>query len=100
MAIVSAVVLLELFFLPETYRVEQEHPLDTLENEGEDADASSSKTLANRSFTNPFKAVLLLKHPVILLSSIEIGMVFGLMFSSKSHDRLCFKPCLPFYYQN
>ncbi|KAF9945200.1 hypothetical protein BGZ70_003981 [Mortierella alpina] len=82
MAIVSAVVLLELFFfLPETYRVEQEHPLDTLEKEGGGADASSLKTLANHSFTNPFKAVLLLRHPVILLSSIEIGMVFGLMFS-------------------
>ncbi|KAF9106012.1 hypothetical protein BGX27_009357 [Mortierella sp. AM989] len=80
MAIVSFVVNLELFFLlPETYRQEPEDVLDSLEED--DEDARSSMTLAKKRFINPFEAVLLLRHPVILLSSIEIGMVFGLMFS-------------------
>ncbi|ORZ09998.1 major facilitator superfamily domain-containing protein [Lobosporangium transversale] len=74
MAIVSVVVILELFFfLPETYRVEPED-LDSLETKG-------LPTRTKKGFVNPFKAVFLLRHPVIILSAIELGMVFGLMFS-------------------
>ncbi|KAF8930997.1 hypothetical protein BGZ47_000286 [Haplosporangium gracile] len=80
MAIVSVVVILEIFFLlPETYRQEIEDIQDSFQDN--DEEAKSSRTLTKRRFINPFKAVLLLRHPVILLSSIEIGMVFGLMFS-------------------
>ncbi|OAQ23782.1 MFS general substrate transporter [Linnemannia elongata AG-77] len=80
MAILSVVVILEIFFLvPETYRQEPEDIPDSLEVNNDDA--KSMQTLTKSRFINPFEAVLLLRHPVILLASIEIGMVFGLMFS-------------------
>lgn len=85
MAILSVVVILEIFFLvPETYRQEPEDIPDSLEVN--DDDAKSMQTLTKSRFINPFEAVLLLRYPVILLASIEIGMVFGLMFSSKFYD--------------
>ncbi|KAF9581876.1 hypothetical protein BGW38_000947 [Lunasporangiospora selenospora] len=78
MAALSAIVILQLFFLlPDTFRIEPKDELDTLE---ESADASPEQK-PTRKFINPFQAVFLLKHPVVLLSSIETGIIFALMFS-------------------
>ncbi|KAG0222425.1 hypothetical protein BGX31_009158 [Mortierella sp. GBA43] len=82
MAIVGAVVIVELFFwLPETYREEPKDDLEVLEAKGQVADADES-TIHPKTRFNPFQAVLLLKHPVVLLASIETGMIFALMFSN------------------
>lgn len=79
MAIVSAIVILELFFLlPETYRHEPVDPLSVLEAKGD------GELVAPKKRFNPFQAVLLLRHPVVFLASLETGMIFALMFSSKS----------------
>ncbi|KAF9435076.1 hypothetical protein BGZ76_006954 [Entomortierella beljakovae] len=79
MAIVSCLVLLQLFFLlPETYRQEPEDTLPTMDVKGSADDQTLS---APKTRFNPFQAVLLLKHPVVLLASIETGMIFALMFS-------------------
>ncbi|KAG0281837.1 hypothetical protein BGZ95_008979 [Linnemannia exigua] len=84
MAIVAAIVIVELFFLlPETYRAPDQDVLKEMEEvkgypeEADEKDASSGR----RGAFNPFQSILLLKHPVVLLSSIELGMVFALMFS-------------------
>lgn len=83
MAIIGAVVILELIFLlPETYREEPKDALDVLETKG-DAPDEDEQTIHSKARFNPFQAVLLLKHPVILLAAIETGMIFALMFSSK-----------------
>ncbi|KAI1300686.1 hypothetical protein EDD11_006048 [Mortierella claussenii] len=81
MAIVGAVVIVELFFLlPETFREEPTDALQVMEEKGAGAD-SDVQTLQPTTRFNPFQAVLLLKHPVVLLGSIETGIVFALMFS-------------------
>ncbi|KAF8959568.1 hypothetical protein BGZ46_001723, partial [Entomortierella lignicola] len=81
MAIISAIVLLELFFLlPETYRQEPEDTLKVMEEKGSIVDDKQEPTKPNARF-NPFQAVLLLRHPVVLLASIETGFIFALMFS-------------------
>lgn len=90
MAIVSCVVILELFFLlPETYRLE---PEAIAEEQRVAAEAAAAAKEGDNTVVvakppkkryNPFQAVLLLKYPVVLLSSIETGMIFALMFSSK-----------------
>lgn len=84
MAIVSAIVILELFFLlPETYRQEPEALAEEQRQQAEAQAAKESGVVVTPKRYNPFKAVLLLKYPVVLLSSIETGMIFALMFSSK-----------------
>jgi len=87
MAIVSAVVILELFFLlPETYRQEPEVLAEEQRQKVEIEAAKASGAVVEapvKKGYNPFKAVMLLKYPVVLLSSIETGMIFALMFSSK-----------------
>jgi MFS family permease len=85
MSIVSAVVILELFFLlPETYRQEPEALAEEQRQKAEAQVAKESGVVVGpKKGYNPFKAVLLLKYPVVLLSSIETGMIFALMFSSK-----------------
>ncbi|KAG0203814.1 hypothetical protein BGX28_004055 [Mortierella sp. GBA30] len=81
MAIVSAVVIIELFFLlPETYREDPRDELETLEEKGEDLDVVQEREATKKTF-NPFQAVLLLKYPIVLLASLETGMIFALMFS-------------------
>ncbi|KAF9182070.1 hypothetical protein BGZ51_004979 [Haplosporangium sp. Z 767] len=81
MAIVSAIVIVELFFLlPETYREEDMDTLRELEEKG-DALEIDEKTVVSKKRFNPFQSVLLLRHPVVLLASIETGMIFALMFS-------------------
>ncbi|KAF9103149.1 hypothetical protein BGX29_003707 [Mortierella sp. GBA35] len=93
MAIVAVVVIVELFFLlPETYRAPDKDALKELEEvKGYAVDKDGQVTLgdeemkngngARRGTFNPFQAVMLLKHPVVLLASIETGMIFALMFS-------------------
>ncbi|KAF9111529.1 hypothetical protein BGX27_004787 [Mortierella sp. AM989] len=93
MAIVSAVVIIQLFFLlPETYREEPKDILSALEGNTSAELKDIPSALEEKTFRedstrksqvrfNPFQAVLLLKHPVVLLSSIETGMIFALMFS-------------------
>ncbi|KAF9300210.1 hypothetical protein BGZ91_009866, partial [Linnemannia elongata] len=49
--------------------------------EGGDEKNASATRRTGGAF-NPFQAVMLLKHPVVLLSSIELGIIFALMFSS------------------
>ncbi|KFH73040.1 hypothetical protein MVEG_00265 [Podila verticillata NRRL 6337] len=74
MAIVSAIVIVELFFLlPETYRHEPVDPLSAIEAKGGDPEPKKR--------FNPFQAVFLLRHPVVFLASLETGMIFALMFS-------------------
>ncbi|KAF9918936.1 hypothetical protein FBU30_011228 [Linnemannia zychae] len=88
MAIVAVVVILELFFLlPETFRAPDKDILKEMEEVkgdavpyGDDKNASDSTHRTSKVF-NPFQAVVLLKHPVVLLSSIELGIIFALMFS-------------------
>ncbi|KAF9355874.1 hypothetical protein BGX26_006024 [Mortierella sp. AD094] len=81
MAIVSAVIIVELFFLlPETYRQEPKDALRVLEEKGSTEDSDQKSPVSNSRF-NPFQAVLLLKHPVVMLASVETGMIFALMFS-------------------
>lgn len=89
MAIVAAIVIVELFFLlPETYRAPDRDLLKEMEEvkgyaaEGLDEKNASATRRTGGAF-NPFQAVMLLKHPVVLLSSIELGIIFALMFSSK-----------------
>ncbi|KAF9290321.1 hypothetical protein BGZ74_000537 [Mortierella antarctica] len=85
MAIVSAVVILELFFLlPETFRLEPVDPLSVLEAKGD------GELVAPKKRFNPFQAVLLLRHPVIFLASLETGMIFALMFSIETIAPLLF----------
>ncbi|KAF9352809.1 hypothetical protein BGX34_011959 [Mortierella sp. NVP85] len=84
MAIVGAVVILELIFLlPETYREDPKDTLDVLEMKG-DATDDDEQTIRSKTRFNPFQSVMLLKHPVVLLSSIETGMIFALMFSMET----------------
>src|SRR5690554_1793511 len=91
MAIVSAIVIVELFFLlPETYRQEDMDVLQELEEKG-DALEIDEKTVVSKKRFNPFQSVLLLRHPVVLLASIETGMIFALMFSSKCAFYILFK---------
>ncbi|KAF9125585.1 hypothetical protein BGW39_007291 [Mortierella sp. 14UC] len=84
MAIIAVIVIFELFFLlPEVYRAPDEDVLKEMEEvkghpEGAEKDASGRRS---RGTFNPFQAVMLLKHPIVLLSSIELGMIFALMFS-------------------
>ncbi|KAF9913511.1 hypothetical protein BX616_009943 [Lobosporangium transversale] len=97
MAIASAIIILELFFLlPETYREEPKDMLEALEEKcgsvGDDSQAVTSKTRFN-----PFQAVLLLRHSVVMLASIETGMVFALMFSIETIVPLLFTE---FYHLN
>ncbi|KAG0301837.1 hypothetical protein BGZ98_008012 [Dissophora globulifera] len=81
MAIVSIVVVIELFFfLPETYREEPKDVLAAMEEKGGATQGEDLTPRKNPRF-NPFQSVLLLKYPVVLLASIETGMVFALMFS-------------------
>ncbi|KAF9173020.1 hypothetical protein BGX20_004307 [Mortierella sp. AD010] len=81
MAIVSAVVIVELFFLlPETYRLEPKDTLKVLEEKVSIED-SDQKLPETKSRFNPFQSVLLLKYPVVMLTALEMGMVFALMFS-------------------
>ncbi|KAF9307553.1 hypothetical protein BG003_000617 [Podila horticola] len=85
MAIVSAIVILELFFLlPETYRHEPVDPLSVLEAKGD------GELVAPKKRFNPFQAVLLLRHPVVFLASLETGMIFALMFSIETIAPLLF----------
>ncbi|KAG0305219.1 hypothetical protein BGZ97_001185 [Linnemannia gamsii] len=86
MAIVAAVVIVELFFLlPETYRAPDKDDLKEMEEvKGYAAEGGDEKNASPRRTGvafNPFQSVMLLKHPVVLLSSIELGMIFALMFS-------------------
>ncbi|KAF9930165.1 Dityrosine transporter 1 [Modicella reniformis] len=79
--LLGSVVILELFFLlPETYRQDPKDNLDTLEMKG-DAIDMDEQTIRSKTRFNPFQSVMLLKHPVVLLASIETGMIFALMFS-------------------
>ncbi|KAF8939921.1 major facilitator superfamily domain-containing protein [Dissophora ornata] len=81
MAIVSAVVIVEIFFLlPETYRPEPRDSLKEMEEKATAADGDD-QTIQPKTRFNPFQSVLLLRHPVVLLASIETGMIFALMFS-------------------
>ncbi|KAF9287562.1 hypothetical protein BGZ68_001659 [Mortierella alpina] len=89
MAIVSAVVIVELFFLlPETYREDPKDALEQLEAKGE---ASEMVEPAKKRRFNPFQSVLLLRHTVVLLASIETGIIFALMFSIETLIPLLFK---------
>lgn len=88
MAIIAVIVIVELFFLlPETYRAPDMDVLKEMEEVKERAGESGDEKNASPRRTgvafNPFQSVMLLKHPVVLLSSIELGMIFALMFSSK-----------------
>ncbi|CAO3570656.1 unnamed protein product [Mortierella alpina] len=89
MAIVSALVIVELFFLlPETYREDPKDALEQLEAKGE---ASEMVEPAKKKRFNPFQSVLLLRHTVVLLASIETGIIFALMFSIETLIPLLFK---------
>ncbi|KAF9428514.1 hypothetical protein BGZ94_002095 [Podila epigama] len=88
MAIVSAIVILELFFLlPETYRLEPVDPLVELEAKGGDA---TTVAASRKKRFNPFQAVLLLRHPIVFLCALETGMIFALMFSIETIAPLLF----------
>ncbi|KAK3832657.1 MAG: major facilitator superfamily domain-containing protein [Linnemannia elongata] len=86
MAIIAVIVIVELFFLlPETYRAPDRDLLKEMEEvkgyaaEGDVKNASATRRTGGAF--NPFQAIMLLKHPVVLLSSIELGIIFALMFS-------------------
>ncbi|KAG0358389.1 hypothetical protein BGZ54_010440 [Gamsiella multidivaricata] len=81
MAIVSAITIVQLFFLlPETYRQEPKDTLSMIEEKGT-AVHGDEQTARPKARFNPFQALLLLKYPVVLLGSIETGIIFALMFS-------------------
>lgn len=101
MAIIAVIVIVELFFLlPETYRAPDRDLLKEMEEvkgyaaEGDVKNASATRRTGGAF--NPFQAIMLLKHPVVLLSSIELGIIFALMFSSKSPypSSLCYSQAL------
>ncbi|KAF9957331.1 hypothetical protein BGZ72_001926 [Mortierella alpina] len=75
MAIVSAVVIVELFFLlPETYREDPKDALEELEAKGE---ASEKVEPAKKKRFNPFQSVLLLRHTVFYgLSETQVGLTY------------------------
>ncbi|KAF9905775.1 hypothetical protein EC991_001313 [Linnemannia zychae] len=83
MAIVAVIVILQLFFLlPEVYRAPDEDTLKEMEEvKGHPEGTGDVSGRRSRGTFNPFQAVMLLKHPIVLLCSIELGMVFALMFS-------------------
>ncbi|KAK3843327.1 MAG: major facilitator superfamily domain-containing protein [Linnemannia gamsii] len=83
MAIVAAFVIVELFFLlPETYRAPDQDILKEMEEvKGHPEETDEKNASGRRGTFNPFQSIMLLKHPIVLLSSIELGMIFALMFS-------------------
>ncbi|KAG0251218.1 hypothetical protein DFQ27_008917, partial [Actinomortierella ambigua] len=89
MAILSAIVLIEIFFiLPETYR---EEPKDSIVEMDEKEQQIVSETAASkRKWPNPFTAIILLRYPVIFLTSLETGIIFALMFSLETISPVLF----------
>lgn len=85
MAIAAAAVWLQLFYIvPETYREEPKDALAELdEKEQQQIVEKQHEGESKTKFPNPLLPIMLLRFPVIFLASLEVGMIFGLMFSSK-----------------
>ncbi|KAF9363401.1 hypothetical protein BGX34_004220 [Mortierella sp. NVP85] len=92
MAIVAAAVMLQLFFIvPETYREEPKDVLAELDGKEQQRHAEEEQDGNSKiTFPNPLLPITLLRFPVIFLASLEVGMIFALMFSIETISPVLF----------
>ncbi|KAG0293614.1 hypothetical protein BGZ96_002568 [Linnemannia gamsii] len=92
MAIAAAAVFLQLFYIvPETYREEPKDVLAELdEKEQQQIVEKELEGKTKTKFPNPLLPIMLLRFPVIFLASLEVGMIFGLMFSIETISPVLF----------